>query len=82
MSQNLVPKPPQGPRPSREANIAKAEKKAREVIKAKKSREAKSGVIYARRQVVGVCWHCLKLLYLEQPVTVSIDLHFQKSWIF
>lgn len=54
MSQNLVPKPPQGPRPSREANIAKAEKKAREVIKAKKSREAKSGVIYARRQVVGV----------------------------
>ncbi|KAM9491401.1 uncharacterized protein ACWYII_003646 isoform 1-T1 [Salvelinus alpinus] len=39
---NLVPKPPQGPRPSREA------------IKARRAREAKSGVVNLSRQVVGV----------------------------
>ncbi|XP_071203899.1 uncharacterized protein [Salvelinus alpinus] len=51
---NLVPKPPQGPRPSRETNIAKAEKKAREAIKARRAREAKAGVKKLSRQVVGV----------------------------
>ncbi|XP_038834397.1 uncharacterized protein LOC120032390 [Salvelinus namaycush] len=51
---NLVPKPPQGPGPSREANIAKAEKKAREAIKARRAREAKAGVKKLSRQVVGV----------------------------
>ncbi|XP_052346376.1 serine-rich adhesin for platelets-like isoform X8 [Oncorhynchus keta] len=51
---NLVPKPPQGPRPSREANISKAENKATEVIKARRSREAKSGVKKLSHQVVGM----------------------------
>ena len=64
LSQNLVPKPPQGPRPSREANIAKAEKKATEVIKARRSRGAKSGVKELSRQVVG-------MLALPQTLTTS-----------
>ncbi|CAB1344704.1 unnamed protein product [Coregonus sp. 'balchen'] len=51
---NLVPKPPHGPRPSREANMAKAEKKAREAIKARRAREAKAGVKKPSHQVVGV----------------------------
>eukprot|EP00063_Salmo_salar_P011637 XP_013986472.1 PREDICTED: uncharacterized protein LOC106564710 [Salmo salar] len=51
---NLVPKPPQGPRPSRETNIAKAEKKAREAIKPRSAREAKAGVKNLSLQVVGV----------------------------
>ena len=66
MSQNLVPKPPQGPRPSREANIAKAEKKATEVIKARRSREVKSGVKKLSRQVVG-------MLALPQTLTQTIS---------
>ncbi|XP_045562615.1 uncharacterized protein isoform X2 [Salmo salar] len=51
---NLVPKPPQGPRPSREANIAKAENKAREAIKARRAREAKAGGGKLSHQVVGM----------------------------
>ncbi|XP_042166666.1 uncharacterized protein LOC121841576 isoform X2 [Oncorhynchus tshawytscha] len=67
---NLVPKPPQGPRPSREANIAKAEKKATEVIKARRSREAKSGVKKLCRQVVGML--ALPQTLLTQTTSYSV----------
>ncbi|XP_071031221.1 uncharacterized protein [Oncorhynchus clarkii lewisi] len=67
---NLVPKPPQGPRPSREANIAKAEKKATEVIKARRSREAKYGVKKLSRQVVGML--ALPQTLLTQTTSYSV----------